>query len=183
MKLHINDIPDDGLEVELRNIEIVSPKINDDLPLAEELASVVSGRVRVTRSGKDIFVFGPVEGSVALTCSRCLDKFTFHATLDVGLTARSRDPLAPPSEGENEEDDSYVFDGFEFDPAEFIAQEIILEIPMKPLCREDCPGLCPHCGKTKSPGECGCEDAPPVDLRWEKLAFLKGKTDPHKDGS
>jgi uncharacterized protein len=53
-----------------------------------------------------------------------------------------------------------------------IAEQIHLNLPLKPLCREDCPGICPHCGRPGADGACGCAPAA-ADSRWEALKKLK----------
>jgi len=58
------------------------------------------------------------------------------------------------------------------DLTEAIRQNAIVAIPMKPLCREDCAGICPKCGKDLNQGECGCPTEE-VDPRWAKLLKLK----------
>jgi uncharacterized metal-binding protein YceD (DUF177 family) len=53
-----------------------------------------------------------------------------------------------------------------------IAEQIHLNLPLKPLCRDDCPGICPHCGRPGAGGPCGCAPAA-GDSRWEALRKLK----------
>jgi uncharacterized protein len=54
-----------------------------------------------------------------------------------------------------------------------IVQEILLSLPMKALCREDCPGLCPQCGAMKDSAECRCSNQDRIDPRWAALEDLK----------
>ena len=58
------------------------------------------------------------------------------------------------------------------DIAEDVRQTILLSIPLKVLCRDDCKGLCPRCGKNQNEGACGCRDTV-ADPRWEKLRALQ----------
>jgi uncharacterized protein len=53
-----------------------------------------------------------------------------------------------------------------------VRQTVLLSIPLKVLCSEDCKGLCPHCGANWNLGSCNCEENA-VDPRWEQLAKLK----------
>jgi len=55
---------------------------------------------------------------------------------------------------------------------ERVRQLILLALPLKPLCRPDCRGLCPLCGQDLNEGECGCKREAP-DSRWEKLKALR----------
>jgi uncharacterized protein len=52
-------------------------------------------------------------------------------------------------------------------------QELLLEVPMKPLCREDCAGLCPRCGALLGSDHCTCTAESAGDSRWAALARLK----------
>ena len=63
----------------------------------------------------------------------------------------------------------------EVDLTEPVRQSVLLEIPMKPLCRPDCAGLCPHCGKNRNEGPCDCQEEP-ADPRLSVLAdWLKSE--------
>ncbi len=55
-----------------------------------------------------------------------------------------------------------------------VRQTILLSVPLKILCKEDCKGLCPYCGKDQNIEQCSCQDSI-VDPRWEKLQGLKRK--------
>lgn len=67
-----------------------------------------------------------------------------------------------------------VVAGDEFDTHDLILEQLQLNIPMKPLCRPDCPGLCPRCGADLAAGTCSC-GGPEPDPRWAALASLKGR--------
>ena len=56
--------------------------------------------------------------------------------------------------------------------AEDVRQTILLSVPLKVLCREECKGLCPHCGKNLNEGACGCRETG-ADPRWDKLRSLQ----------
>ena len=66
------------------------------------------------------------------------------------------------------------FEGDEIDLGELFREQILLAIPMTPLCREECKGLCPVCGADLNAGECSCERGE-IDPRWSALADLKDK--------
>ncbi len=61
------------------------------------------------------------------------------------------------------------------DLSEAVRQDILLNLPMQPLCKADCRGLCPTCGKNRNEGECGCEieSLTPTEDRWAPLEALK----------
>ena len=70
-------------------------------------------------------------------------------------------------------------DEVELEP--FLVEQIQLNVPMKPLCREDCAGLCPTCGADLNAGPCRCAGEEP-DPRWEGLRALKERLGGHEEG-
>ncbi|HEY6146875.1 MAG TPA: DUF177 domain-containing protein, partial [Thermoanaerobaculia bacterium] len=79
-----------------------------------------------------------------------------------------------PAERELDKDDLdvYFYDEPEVSVAPIVEERIQMAVPMKPLCREDCLGLCPTCGKDLNQGPCNCRDEA-IDPRWEALSKLK----------
>ena len=109
-------------------------------------------------------------GSVA--CARCLTEVPFERSASVSWT------FAPAHEKPNEDDlelasadlDVVWYDELRvpFDP--LIDEQIQLELPLKPLCREECRGLCPSCGVDRNTTSCACVETP--DERWSALKTL-----------
>jgi uncharacterized protein len=76
--------------------------------------------------------------------------------------------------GHEAEDDAYRVGGTEIDLEPMLRDALTLALPLNPVCREDCAGLCAHCGKDLNEGACDCvEDT--TDPRWEALASLRAK--------
>jgi uncharacterized protein len=133
----------------------------------------VTGNLRFLLQDKDVFAFGRVQSRIRLQCSRCLNEFGLDNDVEIHLTIhRGPEPL---DDNAGEEDVIYL-EGPEFDPGDIILQEILLAIPMKPLCSEECPGLCPRCGALKGTPECTCPEEVTTSPRWEALARLKKET-------
>ncbi len=115
-----------------------------------------------------------IEGEVA--CSRCLTPVRFSRSPEVSWLFAPAHRRAEVAEEETElgkgELDVVFYDELQlpFDP--FIEEQLQLEIPMKPLCREGCRGLCSRCGADLNAGPCGCQD--PGDDRWKALRNLVG---------
>jgi len=147
----------------------------------------VQGDVRVTRVSRDLLVQGDVSADVDLECSRCLEEFSlpvsgkleerYLPTLDVE-TGR------PVQKAELEEDDTTfeINSSHEIELTEPVRQALLVALPMRPLCREDCAGLCPTCGKNLNNGACDCEPDT-ADDRWAALQVLKLDDFPSGDGS
>ncbi len=126
--------------------------------------SRVEGRATLTRAARGILLQGAFSCHVSLTCVRCLASFPHSAAFDVEeMFYPSTDiltglPLALPDEDGSA---SFTIDAHHvLDTSEMIRQYSLLAIPMKPLCRADCAGLCPHCGANLNEGQCRCAQAP-----------------------
>lgn len=137
---------------------------------------LVEGEIRLLRTHRGILVTGLLNTEVELACSRCLSSFLCPLTLNIEeeyipkLDIISGAPLPPPDEpGLFTIDERHILD-----LTEAIRQHTLLAIPMKPLCREDCTGLCPNCGHNLNQGPCSCP-AQEVDPRWSELVKLLKK--------
>jgi uncharacterized protein len=127
--------------------------------------------LHVERDAADVVVHGELGATVPQTCGRCLESFP----VNVRATVDSRF-LPRPATGENvelgEDDletDFYAND--QLDVAALVETETTLALPMKPLCRDDCRGLCPVCGVNRNTVQCACVP-PPRDPRLAALAEL-----------
>ncbi|HEY2798736.1 MAG TPA: DUF177 domain-containing protein [Thermoanaerobaculia bacterium] len=114
-----------------------------------------------------------------LECSRCLSPYPFREDEEFTLLLSPRpSPAGSPKEVELAPAD---LDTQYYDPAQpvvellpIVEERVQMALPMKPLCRPDCRGLCPTCGKDLNLGSCACvRDA--VDPRWEALRTLREK--------
>ncbi len=134
-----------------------------------------------------------------LACIRCLKPHAVSTSAGVELLVLvephhkrthkpQRAPETPetPEEDESElaEDDldTLVVAGEVLDTRPIVLEQLQLNIPMKPLCRPDCRGLCSRCGAEldERGGECDCA-GPAPDPRWAALAELKGKLEGGRD--
>lgn len=94
-------------------------------------------------------------GSVSLVleayCGRCLTK------VETPLELRfERTVFSPDTQGDEADDMGYM-DGFSLDMERLVQNEVLINWPEKILCREDCKGICPVCGRNRNEGECGCD--------------------------
>src|SRR5262245_16443945 len=140
-------------------------------PLLEISPVKLAGEV--SRIEKGFSFDARMDYSGKLECSRCLSPYPFENSEDFSLVLRKRP--APGSEEialRGEELDESFYD----DPVisvEPIAEERIqMAVPMKPLCREDCLGLCPQCGQDRNVTACDCV-VETGDPRWASLRVLK----------
>jgi len=135
--------------------------------------SMVQGEVKLIRTDRSILAKSTLHTEVEVTCSRCLSLFSCPLTLNIEeeyfptADAVSGTSLPLPEEpGYFTIDEHHVLD-----LTEAIRQYALLAIPMKPLCREDCAGLCPNCGHNLNQGPCDCLP-PEADSRWSELNKL-----------
>jgi DUF177 domain-containing protein len=110
-----------------------------------------------------------------LSCQRCLEPLVEAVEQPLQLLLL---PGAPASKGaehmlaEEELGVVEVDEDDEVDLRPLLIEQIQLNVPMKPLCRPDCAGICPSCGASLNAGACGC-DKEEIDPRWKALQALK----------
>lgn len=149
-------------------------EIKADLPLLEmpgeriAFAGPVVASLDVANTGRSLRVEGEVSGRLELTCGRCLEPFehSFEVPLE--------ETYVQNPEGGGEE--AVLFSGDSLDVTPEAMKSIILSLPMKAVCREECPGLCPTCGRSPGEGPCDCSSEK-IDPRLSVLQdFFKGKS-------
>ncbi|ADZ20794.1 uncharacterized protein BJV85_002254 [Clostridium acetobutylicum] len=110
-----------------------------------------------------ITLYAEVKGIVELTCSRCLQKFPYDIDLEIDEKFTDNP--------ENKDDEVIFINNYEVDINEIVENNIILSLPIKKLCREDCKGLCPMCGTNLNISTCNCHEDN-IDPRFAKLKDL-----------
>ncbi len=132
---------------------------------------VISLDLLVSKGGSDYRLSGRIEGELELDCSRCLEPFRLDAGIDVNLLYLPASENRGDGEVRIEEDD--LSTGFyrdeQIDLRHLVQEQFQLALPMKPLCRTECRGLCVVCGGNRNTAPCQCAD------EWEdpRLAGLK----------
>ena len=121
---------------------------------------------------KDQFrLAGRVQATLELTCSRCLDPFTWPVDATFDLRYQPHTQNTGEGEREVEEDDltTAFYDNEEIDLGQLMREQFYLSLPMKPLCTDACRGLCPTCGINLNRETCTCT------REWEdpRLAVLR----------
>jgi uncharacterized protein len=119
-----------------------------------------------------IRVTGNISGTLPLQCTRCTEPvgFPLIAKVDEFFCRRTLPLLSPDGREEAEvpPEESYRLEGEEMDLSAMVNDQVLLSLPIKRLCREDCRGMCPHCGSNLNLGNCDCREEQ-VDPRLEKL--------------
>ena len=108
-------------------------------------------------------------------CDRCLDSVSGEFVLDFERVVADEGTLTE-EQIEDNVDEYVIVENGRLDIDEQLAEALLLDFPRKILCSEDCPGLCPKCGKSLKDGDCGCPKKE-VDPRLAVLAALLEKKD------
>ena len=170
MKINVSKVPEGGMSLKFER---------DGVWFRENLSGTATGDFELERIGIDctarrmkenVFVEGTVVTTVGMPCCRCLKmirlpirssfKYTFTP-----LPLKTQDELELTAE----DLDFAHYEGDAIDLDMVIFEQILLQIPMKPLCAESCRGLCPHCGIDLNAASCNCRD----EALDERLSALK----------
>ena len=165
MLIRVSDIQDDGLTVD-------DPTALG-APYSDPAWRLEGVRLHLECDQADVLVTGEIRATVPQICGRCLEPFpaAVRAAVDVRVVPR-------PTTGDSVElaaDDLDVdfYEKDELNLATLVETETALALPMKPLCREGCLGLCPVCGGNRNQVACACRPAP--DPRLAALGDLAAR--------
>jgi len=134
MKIYVDQIPEEGIELK----ELINPEALAIDTEGVAFIKPINVMAKVIKSGAEIFVDVSLEASAEYTCCKCLSKFESIFKKNFNIEQE-----VSPSEIVVMDDE--------------IRQEIILDCPMKIVCKSDCKGLCPNCGQNLNIGECECK--------------------------
>ncbi|MDZ4860058.1 MAG: DUF177 domain-containing protein [Candidatus Hydrogenedentes bacterium] len=181
------------LQVPLVSVEDHGLKIDTTVPgdqlrpegVAEFPVGPVTVKGTLSPSGHEYIFFGAVTGTITAPCDRCLEDTVqeFESEVTWTFVEGAPESRADADEevdsdddfGDEIEDDTVIpFDGQTIDLLPTVWEEVMLAVPAKVLCEEDCAGLCPKCGANLNRTNCGCVVAPEEDMLLNKgLAGLK----------
>ena len=169
MFLDFSEIPTEGLALD-RSVELAEPREGGDRLLVGAVRLV--GRARGAERG--IELDGRIEAIARLECSRCLDPFEAPLTAEFSLVVVSDATEFGAGEQRTDPEDMRLFyaSSGRVDLREVTREQVYLNLPLKPVCRADCAGLCPTCGVNRNRIECRCRSAE-TDPRLAPLLDLK----------
>ncbi|MEW6075505.1 MAG: DUF177 domain-containing protein [Candidatus Omnitrophota bacterium] len=134
MRIHVNQIPLEGLTLE-EEIDPCSLELDTEMVKADKAIKVKAAISKITNAvTADIIL----DATVRITCCRCLQEAPVKYHTQLKLTY----PVSPQEQEINMDKD--------------IREYIMLEYPIKTLCKPGCKGLCPQCGKNLNEGGCSC---------------------------
>ena len=125
---------------------------------------------------KDIRLRGRLSAGFELSCARCLEPVSQDVKRDFELLYRpigtdaGRDEISVT----DAEAEIGYYQGEGILLEDVLREQVLLALPLKVTCREDCKGLCPHCGKNLNQEQCSCR-ATLADPRWSALKEIRGR--------
>lgn len=157
-----------GYPGEYRDIRLDRPISGVRTALARVTEAPVHAELRAESVVEGILMTGTIRAGTTLSCARCLDEFPSEVGLELC------ELFASPGHEPSVEDEAYRVEGNEVDLEPMLRDALTLALPLHPLCREDCPGLCATCGRRLDVGSCDCFQEE-TDPRWAELDALREK--------
>lgn len=176
-----------GRPGQYRDFRVRGPLEGVKTALARLTASPVTADLRAESVVEGVLVTGRVTGTADVQCARCLASFATEIDVEVcelfvgpghepaeGGVQRSRrgdssaDGLRAPQE------EFYELSGTEMDLEPMLRDALALNLPLNPVCRAECKGICSRCGADLNQGECGCSQDD-IDPRWAALSAIRDK--------
>ena len=145
-------------------------------PWPETGTTRVRGEITLTSMNRGIWISGPIETNASSTCARCLTLSERSVRFRVDeeyLPTVEIDSGTPVSAQESQEakEGTFILDSHHtLDLTEAVRQYVIINLPMKPLCHQNCAGLCSTCGANLNDHPCDCSTY--ADSRWSPLLDL-----------
>src|SRR5438094_1819409 len=138
---------------------------------AFRVAAPVSLAFDIFKDKQQFRLVGRVKTTLELPCSRCLEPYTLPVDQRFDLRYQPHAQNTGEGEREIEEDDltTAFYENDEIDLGQLMREQFYLALPMKPLCSDDCKGLCAMCGTNLNRETCGCK----LDVADPRLAALR----------
>ena len=150
MRIQVLNIPLEGIRLTYeKKADWFSEKMKDTGP-TEFSVEGIRARFKVTKTGRAVMIEGDLETKIEIPCCRCMKPVIRDFRTDFRYTFLPLEKMPRDTETEIAEEDA-------IDLAEIVVEQIVLGIPMKPLCSENCKGLCPYCGNDLNVADCGHE--------------------------
>jgi len=174
LQINLKTIPETGLEIAIDLGPEWFARWRAEDPGLDFADARIAGSVNLSKHGHDLLVRGNLSGQMELACSRCLESFAAPAAIDFALLLAPGPPNFSAAEAELSPDDLDLdyYTGEVVDLESLLREQIILLLPLKPLCDEACKGLCPHCGANRKRQTCTCA-TDTVNSPFALLAKLK----------
>jgi len=152
MLISVGKLPKEGLEIS-KDFEFFSTDLVEESAV---FLQPVCSEMNIKKIGNEIRIKGKVKTCLSIICSRCLIPFDFPIESNFDL-AFLPEELNLVKEGLGSDDlNNFFYYNRQIDLREVVLEQLNLTFPVKPLCSEECQGICPVCGKNQQLGKCGC---------------------------
>jgi uncharacterized protein len=170
MLIEVSQIPPEGLDIALSeaSLDLGQPADTWNGP------ATVQAELHLGRSGSGVLIHGSFSSDIPLVCSRCLEPFHLRLGDKFDLYCEAGGKGLPREEHELADDEldvTYLEEG-RINTDHLLRENILLSLPVQPLCHEDCRGLCSRCGANRNQGACTCSETR-VDPRLQALRKLQ----------
>ena len=150
--------------------------VDEELKYGEDgEAHGISGSVALLRTDQGIWASAALDSEVPCVCSRCLEDFRQPVHISIEEEFFSVTDLAAGRAAEGQVESYRIDQDHILDLADAVGQYMAVGLPMKPVCRGDCKGICATCGTNLNEGVCQCDDVE-RDTRWGALLELVPST-------
>lgn len=171
MIIDIRKLPRKGLSVS-KDFEFSSDVLVEESAVFFE---PVRAELTIKKVGENILIKGKITTQLSFVCSRCLVPFEFPIDSSFDLVYFPQELEEIKDQLEEEDMDKLFYFEAKLDVEEVVLEQLNLAFPVRPLCSEDCQGICPVCGKIIKSGGCVCMTKD-TDTRLEKLKiFIRDK--------
>jgi uncharacterized protein len=173
VKLRVEDITAEAKALSFAEPEGDINRVLEKGPLKEfRVEAPMRVEMEYYRAGTELFFQGQLRASTQEVCARCAEEFSAPSERNFRFVLTPRTIGLADDDLVAEDLEFSVYDGAEIDLSPLLREQLLLSLPTRPLCREDCRGLCPQCGANLNHAACGCR--PEVaDPRLAPLRALK----------
>ena len=186
MEFLVSDLEQEPIEFDLA---LAVGAIDFGEEALQSSALKTSGRAEVLHEHRgpkdivaDIRLRGSFAGDFTVPCARCVEPVQLPLAADFDLIFRPVEADASSAERSISADETEI--GYYQEDSllleDVLREQVLLSLPARTLCMEDCKGLCPRCGADRNTQNCTCAEAD-SDPRWEALAGLRNVIKPEKD--
>ncbi len=152
----------------------------DEPPLIDEESGLkgvapIKGSLTFTNAGTLLIVRGSADTKIELECSRCVGQYVYdvHVNIDEQFVMPGHDFVEPGEEEEDlflDDESNPIMTENIFDLTELLRQAVLVDVPIRTVCSEECKGLCPVCGRNRNEDPCDC----PPPAMGSAFAVLAG---------
>lgn len=182
LTIQIEEIPENGLQREDEVSPDLFPQLTDMVAAGDaRFPEPVQYRINVSHIAGLIEVSGDISTVVELACGRCLERYSMPFSSKFSLAYAEQLPECADEDGEEvelsaDEMGLSLIEGEEISLVEPLQEQLLMALPIQPLCSDSCQGLCPQCGCNLNETTCSCQEEA-FDTRFASLKDFKVNKD------